>query len=582
MDAELANEHGRLIALAEEVANGLARLDHGTGRLPDPVTGAASPPDHYGHTFTSLALARQGHQDWDAPLCHWLAQPAGRRGHAPFNRLALYLLHGWLQGSGNASDALALVESAGRDCVEPARYASNNWVMLAAAMDVLDAPTNARADAAAARVTELASQWTTAAGAFIDLPRKPVGSRGATPLAYHHKYLLCLWLARRMRPSAALDRLLARGLNWLGVALDETGGYCGGFGRSTHALFGDTALLVVLAGVARETEDPGTRSRITGIIRAIRQRLEAQRRDDGLLWLTPARCSGADGGWDGYMFLTVYNAWFAGLTLAMQDAPAVAPFREVVDFGVDHDPEAGLASVNGPRGTALVSIRGQPPQGFSRTQAECRYVAGQLYHLGCAGQPLVPPGARVSADTLLATPWLATWTPVVEAGGLLYGCGDWQTSRCQRDGERLIVTGAGQPTALVSPQERGARRILAALDWRFLGGRLARRKGQSPAALIGHEWAWAMSVDLGAGQVVITWTLTGRAGSDARCLSLFPAPVLDHAAASWSQRVPKGEWPEPEPMPDAIPSALGWWRGMRHRPVPWPAETTVVEWTLAF
>ena len=583
----LGEERAELRTLARSVAEALGSCCTETGDVMDPVREGSTPPDHYTHTFTALALQRLGDARWSLPLRYWRQQPVQQRGHAPFNRLALRLLEQGLKAGPDAGGDRSLVVHALEGARVRARYDSNNWTLLAAALDVVEAPSTATRTPAVNRLLKLVDRWTTESGAFIDFPSTPRHGVGATPVTYHSKALFCVWLARRSHPDPRLDSAIGKLLSWLTLAVDSHGGWCGGLGRSSHALFSDAALLVVVLDLLHSETLARSDHRLwLELAGALRERLVRQRRSDGLLWLTPACASGERGGWDGYMYLTVYNAWFAGLILSLLEdscdplASDRSPFPALEK--PDEDTEAGLARVDGARLTVRVVTRGQPPQGYGMQLAECRYAGGLPWHVSHRGRPLLPTAGRIAPRSLLQEPWRTGWSPLIQCQGQLYGAVMFERVVTDRQWAVLTIEASGAPAALTRPDPRGVGRMLAAADWRLFGGRLRRRAALQPQQLPGHIWYYRLWADADAGRMTVTWTLEGLPGSQAYCLNLFPAPLLRGVDDFvWRQEVLEGEWPDPVLVPSAGSSALGDWSGYRHEPMAWPTRTTVVRWCLS-
>jgi hypothetical protein len=197
-------------------------------------------------------------------------------------------------------------------CRTAEAYPSNNWVLLARACALLEAPAGPPRAAAAARVGECLARWITPAGGFMDGPPRPEGGPASTPITYHAKFLLVLLVLRLGAPDSCTEAgpALARGLAWLLAFTDESG-RAGGFGRSSHALYGYGCLLALGAHGLRAGDERSRRAWAVGC-RRLRLQLESVRRDDGLLSITLNPATGAAGGWDDYMHLLVYNAWTAG------------------------------------------------------------------------------------------------------------------------------------------------------------------------------------------------------------------------------------------------------------------------------
>lgn len=492
-----------LTRLHEAVLTGLTGAMDADGTLVDAVTGKASPPDHYGYCATTLALAlgplSQIYSLDDAlrPFRAWMKFDDSRIGHLPFNRLLLMMLR-QCRADSLSHDSLAQIDAGIARCRLDPDYPSNNWQVLAQTCRVLAAADNPRAGKREAdALCALLDKWTTPAGGFIDFPAEPLpGGRFSTPLAYHHKALLLTALAARFHPHAGLMAHLRRLLDWL-VHCWDPAGYAGGIGRSNHALFGDACLLGALILIGGDSDEHGSQGATA--IEAISGRLVGQQRPDGLLWLDPAgrdtaaREGMGNAAWDNYMYLSVYNAWFAAIVgLCRHLGPIPTASREAHDIGwradragVFHDEPAGVLCLRTKEGDcALVSTRGQMPQAFSRDEVELRYAGGVIAHLG-AGTRVAPP-VRVRLDALRERPELAGWTPLLASRGRLYGLTDFDSVVIEQSDGRLVIALQGRPCALTRAQPTGPwRRFLAALDWRLLGGRIGRRSASRRDVLPG-------------------------------------------------------------------------------------------------
>ena len=550
--ADPVTEEALVARLVERTTTALAKLVDAQGALHDPVDGRESPPDHYGALFTALALATRAAPDpgWRPLLDRWLARPASERGHAPFNRLALLLLRDRLQRAGalGEDDRLRVVRGL-QACPIAARYPSNNWVLLAAACRLLEAPAGRPRRAATSRFARLATRWFTPAGAFLDAPALPAGRPPSTPLGYQAKALLVLRLAQLGAPAAVPEGLLARGLAFL-LAMTDGQGACGGFGRSSHALFGNAcALALCLEGLRAAGDERARRGWALGA-RRLRLLLEVSRRADGLLSLTPNPAAGADGGWDEYMHLSVYNAWFAGLLgfwlsrpaapddppLPEPDFSALGPLPEVRAL----DTRAGLAAVRGPRGAGWLSLGGQPPQGYGPAAADLRWGGALPFHVVLEGRTVVAPPVRVPAARLLAEPALAGWTPLIESGGRLWALQRFDSCDVHADGPRVLVVARGAPSAVCSaPPARGSPGwLLENVDHVLLGDRRRRRLGEHPDQAAGRLATVAFLLDALEGWCAVVLLLDG-APPGARLLNphgraLLPAGrELPLRAARW-------------------------------------------------
>lgn len=457
-------------ALGEQIRPGIG--------LFDPLDEQPSPSDHYGHLCAALALACGSEHDWRAgrqALQAWLALDTRRLGHLPFNRLALLLLRIVLAERGVDAADEGMIEAGLARCRLRRRYPSNNWSLLAQTCRLIEAPARRKA-LESRRLCELIERWTTAKGGFIDFPAKP-GKRFATPLAYHHKALYLAALACWFHDDAELARHARRLLDWL-VHCWDPAGYAGGFGRTTHGLFGDGCLIagMMLMGI----DDDERRQPIAALCR----RLEAQRRPDGLLWLNPAGHESGRASWDSYMHLSVYNAWAAAITGAarhLRRTRRTPPRLDGTEWhaaahGWFHDEEAGLGCWRTTSGlTAVVSTHGQPPQSYSRDEADFRYAGGIIIHL-ChpSTGPLLPPPVRVRRTELLQHPELAGWTPLFEIGGEVHALTDFEPVSTSVQEDALRIELVGRPLPVFRPGPRSVwQRVTSAIDWR-LGGRLGR------------------------------------------------------------------------------------------------------------
>lgn len=579
MHAErIAAERQALGRLMDDVTEGLQACLDASGVLQDPCHNGPSPSDHYAHLFTALALMHQPDAPWQVPLDQWLSFSPQRRGHEPFNRLALRLLEASLSKASAKIEALGRVREAIRQCPLGRRYASNNWSLLASVIAMRESPPGARKALAKARFHRQLRAWTTSSGGFVDFPARVGASGGATPPAYHMKYLLCLWLAVSEPHDDVALEYLQRGLDWLALFLTPSG-YCGGFGRTNHGLFGDACLLTVLHGLMGHAEKlpQGTTVQLLEAANAMRQRLRAQQRPDGLLWLTPVGECGASGGWDNYMHLTVYNAWIAGLLKATLvghpwlrgdstgdwmpgwsafPAPPVQPqLRE--------DAQAGLLRYRRGQVDLMASTHGQPVQGFSTHEVDLRQAAMLPFHLEWQGLPCMAPPLRLSVKALRAQPKLAGAMPLLECDEMLYGMSRLDTVTWQETERGLCISGQGQPRALLRAASVGLwGRIRDALDWRMLNGALGRAKSLDPCPLFGHHWCFKLELDAATGVITFTLELQGHAGSRARWLNPQGQTVLAPAAGS------------------AHGTSLGPGLFEAAEPLPWPEETHVYQWSV--
>ncbi|WP_168735234.1 hypothetical protein [Pseudothauera rhizosphaerae] len=502
-----------------------AHIDPERGLL-DPIRQAPTPPDHYGNTAAALALFVRGADDWPRArqaLQAWITTDDARLGHLPFNRLLLVLLAQVMEQRRADASELGQVRAAIRRCRLRATYPSNNWTLLAQTCRLLEAPPDRR-ERESARLCKLFERWTTPAGGFIDFPERPT-EHLATPLAYHHKALFLAALASRFHDAPALADHARRLLDWAARSWNPAG-YAGGLGRSNHALFGDACLLAAMLLLGVHESAPES-------VAALATRLSAQRRPDGLLWLTPGGAQSGTASWDGYMHLSVYNAWAAAVVGMACHLAALKPrtgdfIWRKPDPGCFHDAQAGLLSWHSPRGThALLTTRGQPPQSFSRNAADLRYAGGVILHLaGTDGAPRVPPPLRLKKANLLANPALAGWTPIFDVAGELHALSDFDTVTVTplEDGVRIELE--GQPRIVFRPPARSLlERAISALDWRLFHGRFGRHASLHRKAAAGLRAR--LSLDVSDAPVLrIASTLEIAAAPDASAIYLNP---LGHA-----------------------------------------------------
>lgn len=594
-----AREAQELRRFSERCTDALAGCLQRDGTLLDPASGSPVPDDHYAATFTALALVLREPDDgaWRTLLARWADLPPQRRGHAPFNRLALLLLRDTLQHRGALDGELAaLVARALAACRTAEAYPSNNWVLLARACALLEAPAGPPRAAAAARVGECLARWITPAGGFIDGPPLAEGGPASTPITYHAKFLLVLLVLRLGAPDSCTEAgpALARGLAWLLAFTDESG-RAGGFGRSSHALYGYGCLLALGAHGLRAGDERSRRAWAVGS-RRLRLQLESVRRDDGLLSITLNPATGAAGGWDDYMHLLVYNAWTAGLLawlLALpselaEEAPlpepdAAALGRRAEQLAVDE--RAGLLAARGARGLACLSLAGQPVQGFGDRHADLRYGGALPFHIVIDGQARVAPPCRLRVEALAAQPALGGWTPVVRRGERLYALQRFDAvERCE-EGGRVLVLARGEPSAVAAGRSARAGPAWMAdqLDHYLLAGRRRRRAGLSPARLEGHHAAVALAFDAEAGWLAHVVALAGR---DSEALLLNPH---GHALLAGGELLPLRRAVFGEEVGDGVdaahaalvasvelPCSLAGGRGACAAPRAWPARELVL------
>jgi hypothetical protein len=594
--ADPAVEAQQLARFVERTTLALAACVGPDGELLDAASGSPTPPDHYAETFTALALAVRDASDerWRALLLRWRARPARLRGHEPFNRLALLLLRDDLQRRGLlAAEQSAWIAEGLLACPLRARYPSNNWSLLAAACRLLEAGTSPRRRVASRRLLRLLDRWTTPAGGFVDYPERPDEGGVATPITYHAKALLVLLLVALGAPEAAAPGRLARGAGWLLAFTDEQG-RAGGFGRSSHALFGYACMLALHAhGMRRAGSERERRTWALGA-RRLRLLLEEGRREDGLLSITLNPLTGAAGGWDDYMHLSVYNAFTAGLLawLLARQAPAVEGEPAPPDGGLPapelsrlgerpdtfaHDARAGLIALRGPRGFALLSTNGQPVQGLGERHADLRTAAALPFHLVLDGKARLAPPVRVRLEALGGHPALAGFTPVLRLGGTLFGLHRLDDVRVSCEGPRLALVARGLPVALAAPRPaRGQPGWLSdTVDHYLLSDRRRRARALRPPSLEGHAAAVVLAVDLSDGWMAQLVRLAPRSSTavllNPHGRALLPAGVrLPVRTARWEGGAAVAA-DEPDGDAADLPSALAGGRGSCAPPCPWPA-----------
>ena len=476
----------RLTACVAERVTALVEQIRPSQGIWDPVRRGFMPTSHYGESSLALALVSlEGGESrrWQDVLNAWLAVPSGGIRHEPFNRFLLLLLRDSLTSGNSKPDAMALIKSALVRFPLSSAYPSNNWTLLAELCRLLEADSAGARARSGHRFLALLDRWTTHAGGFIDYPACPRRHHGATPMAYHHKALFVAVVAAWHVDLPALEKRIQQLLNWVLLTWDGNS-HVGGFGRSTHALYGDACLLasLVLMGFTSEDRSVSTGGRM---IEGILQRWSRQKSVDALLALNPNNEGRDKAGWDDYMVLTVYNAWAAGILawaqsvvghsqpasnwLSRLEFPVGAPVRE--------DAEAGLVRFESRSMVALVATRGQPPQRFGRYDVELRYAGGVPFHVVWRGKNLCPPPNRVKAEALRKAPALAGWTPVLLIGGSLFGLTDFETVRVDEDEAEIRINLTGRPVSLLRRPVIGwLPRMQAAIDWRLLNGMLGRRE----------------------------------------------------------------------------------------------------------
>ncbi|MCK7583181.1 MAG: hypothetical protein MZV65_51590 [Chromatiales bacterium] len=292
----------------------------------------------------------------------------------------------------NNQDVNEYIDDGLHRCRLARHYPSNNWSLLAQTCRLIEAEPRSRHTQLKHFCAQI-DRWTTSDGAFIDYPVRP-NNIGATPMTYHHKALFLAAVAAHWCDDSILEPRIQCLLDWLPVCWDGDDGIAG-FGRSSQALFADACLLAALTLLRFPVDGDGLAARI---IQGIQRRLSRQRRADGFYALNPASLAGGQRGWDPYMVLTVYNAWFAAIVAwSLQYSAKSSPPRCLASLTLNessclygqqargrHKPEHGLAQnssgilkIKSKGGlTVLFSACGQPPQAFSRTAAEFRYSGG--------------------------------------------------------------------------------------------------------------------------------------------------------------------------------------------------------------
>lgn len=513
--ADLAQPIGRLLATLVQGLAGAIRP--GTG-LHDALDDRPTPADHYGQTSAALALLLAPGGDPGlarTALQAWLDTPAARLDHHPFNRLALLALQHWGDDRLDAADHARLAQGLAR-CPLAAHYPSNNWTLLADTCRLLASPAAGR-DALVRRLDQRLTRWTTAAGGFIDYPARPA-DQICVPAAYHHKALFLAALASRVTGDDRLARQAWRLCDWLVHCWDHAG-YAGGWGRSHQALFGDACLMAGLLLLGLPADGPPGR---------IAERLlRRQQRPDQLFWLEPGGATNGRARWDDYMHLSVYNAWAGALLALALRLCARLPLPEALaagrwrgdEAGWHHDAQAGIGCWRGADGrVAVFSTIGQPPQLFRTGMVDLRGAGARPVHVRLGGgEPLDLAPCRLPTAALQAAPALAGDTPLAEVAGRLHAVDAWTLRRCAADGAgvELALEGLGRPAEPVPP--RGAwSRLVAGLDWRLLGGRLARRANLRRRAHPAVRAEARLSLRHGpqdpAPQLALQWVLHPAAG----------------------------------------------------------------------
>lgn len=476
-----------------------------TGRLFDPLDDAPTPSDHYGQCSAALARAcdlRHLDRMDRALVCvqNWASQPFTSRGHQPFNRLLLRLIQLVWPNDCDEVKTPQELDSLATGCALAAIYPSNNWALLAQLVRLLEA-SDSQIDAVRNDFCAMLERWTTPAGGFIDFPRNPKpGARVSTPIAYHHKALLLTAIATRLHPHPSLFKHLHRLVDWLAYCWDPAG-YAGGLGRSNHALFGDACLIGALILLGQDHDE-------SDCVNALVHRLQRQVRSDGLLWLDPFGPAEGKANWDAYMHLSVYNAWFAAIVGVCRQLGCIDA-NQLTEFGVEwrgdtpgifHDEQAGVLCARRLGGmNILFSTRGQLPQATEPGVADLRYAGGVPVHATDAtGRLVIRPPERHDCDRLAANPKLAAPVEVLFRGEALYGLTDFDEIDIRATGSNLSIRLRGRPTALTRPVARALLgRIAAAIDWRFLGGRIGRWQASRRPQMTGvwAELEWELGLD---------------------------------------------------------------------------------------
>ncbi|NEX22624.1 hypothetical protein G3480_20330 [Thiorhodococcus mannitoliphagus] len=508
-----------------------ANLRPGIG-LRDPLQDSPTPPDHYGQLGAALALLILGgsYRDaWRLPIDVWLDLPKEQLGHLPFNRFLLLLIHDVLTSAdARTEDCTPILHGLAR-CPMKQRYPSNNWTLLRQLCRLIEAGPATRQRRLKAFCAHI-DRWTTPTGGFIDFPQHP-GKVGATPMTYHFKALFLAVVAAWFVDDPALTPRIQRLLNWISLCWDDAG-YIAGFGRSTHALFADGCLLaaLILLGLGGDKEQTGPAQ---PMVDRLMGRLQAQRRPDGFYWLNPAGPTAGTSGWDDYMRLSVYNAWFAAVVawalhrtrsrarpLCLLDicfldpADARNPLaasenRPGSDGVVISDDSAGIIRVTSPVGLNLsVSSRGQPPQAFSRSSVEFRYAGGIPFHGRIGDQLVIPPPSRVPLWRLLECPALAGWTPVFQIRDQVYGLTDFDDVEWSDSRTGVTITLSGSLMALARWPTGGVlNRMIGALDWRLCHGAWARQEALKRERVGSIRGTLALSVSIDRPALTMEWTI---------------------------------------------------------------------------
>ncbi len=568
----------RLNRRVDTLVQALSGFTDRRGRLWDPVLDTETPAAHYGHNSAALALLIRpvsGAGQWRDLSRRWMSLDSGEIGHEPFNRLLSLLMRERLRGE-EASERPRLDEAL-RRCPIVRRYPSNNWTLLAGLCRLIEAPAERRG-AELNALLALLERWTTPAGGFIDYPARPVVPRlGATPVAYHHKALLVATLAACYVRSPGLEAQIARMLDWSLLTWDGAG-HVGGWGRSTHSLFGDACLLasLILLGVPSNARE---QSPFGALVSGVLARWQDQERTDGLLALNPAGGAGESAGWDTYMFLSVYNAWAAAvLAWAMDRGQVGAAGAPGTPLPTCHEPvhrddSAGLFRwVPTSDTAALLSTHGQAPQSFVRDQVELRYAGAVPFHLAMSGKVLCPPPGRIATAALTRSPALAGWSPVFEVDRTLYGLVDFQRVEIDEAEDRVTVRLWGNPVALARPVPRTlTQRCVAAVDWR-LGGPVGRRQALRRPRLTALSACLVITLYRGRRAIAQALSMRHQGGRPVRYLNPCGHALVGDAMPGQRELTlnhPEGDQPRAvealdaaalrsTPLPVSVPKAIGY------------------------
>ena len=586
----MREEIDRIRTLQQQLTDGLLGLMDTRGAITDPVTNQPSPHDHYAYTFTALAcaLARNPRHDSASRLvAYYSGIPRNQTGHGPFNRLALLLM---TRHSGNTfpeafhrhiDTALPKAELADN-------YRSNNWSVLAALCRLLSGVSHEARQRAADELGRMSEYWMTAEGGFIDYPAVP-GNRCCTPLTYHAKVLFCLITAHRTQPDSGLGELADRALRWIDAFTDD-GGAAGGFGRSTHALFGYGALLsVYVDGLihACDAESQAAWARRCGRLREL---LEAQTRPDGLVSLNLNPLTGAAGGWDPYMYLTVYNAWTAGLlgwslnqtppqVLHQNPGTGALPCPEPV--ATLHDEDAGLVSVRSSRGQAGISTTGQIMQIPPGENVETRYAPLMPFNFVWDNKRLVPAPARFPQALAARTPAVAGWAPLFRHRGAFYTLGPPEAVQVHIGDGCALTLGLAVLTLNCGPR-----------NGRLLHQRIAGRlreivRGQYPRSLMSHRVTYGIWLDLKQGTIASVLVFGGGETQAVQLLNPFGHALTEQyghrVERDMSVQSPEGvnTMKQGDLVSALIPSSVAGARGFAARPMAWPAAPSALSLTIS-